>query len=43
METVELDKRKCPAHFSSEECVKMLLPMKDAMEATDYHVTQFWS
>ena len=32
MEAVELDKRKCPAHYSSEECVKMLLPMKDALE-----------
>lgn len=26
------DKRKCPEHFSSEQCTKMLLPVKDALD-----------
>ena len=26
------DKRKCPSHLSSEQCVKMLLPVKDALD-----------
>lgn len=32
MEEIEHDKRKCPTHLSSGECVKMLLPVKDALE-----------
>src|ERR1700745_2979998 len=31
MET-EHDKRKCPSHLSTEECSKMLLPVKDALD-----------
>lgn len=30
METT--DKRKCPTHLSSEQCQKMLLPVKDALD-----------
>lgn len=30
MET--MDKRKCPEHLSSEQCSKMLLPVKDALD-----------
>jgi DNA-binding HxlR family transcriptional regulator len=26
------DKRKCPEHFSSEQCQKLLLPVKDALD-----------
>jgi DNA-binding HxlR family transcriptional regulator len=26
------DKRKCPTHLSSEQCGKMLLPVKDALD-----------
>lgn len=26
------DKRKCPTHLSSEQCQKMLLPVKDALD-----------
>lgn len=32
MEIVERDKRKCPTHLSKEECTKMLLPVKDALD-----------
>lgn len=32
METMEHDKRKCPAHLSKSECTKMLLPVKDALD-----------
>lgn len=32
MEAVEYDKRKCPAHISSAQCVKQLLPVKDALD-----------
>ena len=32
METVLEDKRKCPAHESSVECSKRLLPINDALE-----------
>lgn len=32
METVTHDKRTCPSHASSTECVKMLLPVKDALD-----------
>jgi DNA-binding HxlR family transcriptional regulator len=32
MEELEHDKRKCPTHLSAGECVKMLLPVKDALE-----------
>lgn len=32
METIEHDKRKCPAHLSNDQCVKMLLPVKDALD-----------
>jgi DNA-binding HxlR family transcriptional regulator len=32
METVFEDKRKCPAHESSVECSKRLLPINDALE-----------
>jgi len=26
------DKRKCPSHLSSSECLKQLLPVKDALD-----------
>jgi DNA-binding HxlR family transcriptional regulator len=32
MEEVMHDKRKCPSHLSSGECVKALLPVKDALD-----------
>ena len=32
METITHDKRTCPSHASSTECVKMLLPVKDALD-----------
>src|SRR3954469_3432166 len=32
MEMEEVDKRKCPEHFSSTECTQMLLPVKDALD-----------
>jgi len=32
MEIIEHDKRKCPSHLSSEECLKTLLPVKDALD-----------
>lgn len=32
METVELDKRKCPNHPSAGECSKKLLPVRDALD-----------
>jgi len=32
MEVVEHDKRKCPTHASGEQCTKMLLPVKDALD-----------
>lgn len=32
METAEHDKRKCPEHFSTTECTKRLLPVKDALD-----------
>lgn len=32
METLEHDKRKCPTHLSGEQCKKMLLPVKDALD-----------
>ena len=32
METAEHDKRKCPQHLSGEQCTKMLLPVKDALD-----------
>ena len=32
METITHDKRSCPSHASSTECVKMLLPVKDALD-----------
>jgi DNA-binding HxlR family transcriptional regulator len=32
MELMEHDKRKCPSHASGEQCTKMLLPVKDALD-----------
>jgi DNA-binding HxlR family transcriptional regulator len=32
METMEHDKRKCPTHLSGTDCMKMLLPVKDALD-----------
>jgi len=32
MDTITHDKRTCPSHASSTECVKMLLPVKDALD-----------
>ena len=32
MEIKEHDKRKCPSHLSKNECVKILLPVKDALD-----------
>ena len=32
METLDHDKRKCPAHFEMEQCTKALLPVKDALD-----------
>ncbi|HRD37703.1 MAG TPA: helix-turn-helix domain-containing protein [Bacteroidia bacterium] len=32
METYEYDKRKCPTHASGEQCAKLLLPVKDALD-----------
>lgn len=32
MEQLEHDKRKCPEHVSGEQCSKMLLPVKDALD-----------
>ena len=32
MELIEYDKRKCPTHQSGDECTKMLLPVKDALD-----------
>jgi DNA-binding HxlR family transcriptional regulator len=32
MEVAEYDKRKCPSHASGEQCTKMLLPVKDALD-----------
>ncbi|MFL5764697.1 MAG: winged helix-turn-helix transcriptional regulator [Bacteroidia bacterium] len=32
MKVAEHDKRMCPSHFSEEECTKMLLPVKDALD-----------
>lgn len=32
MEATEYDKRKCPSHFSTGECNKQLLPVKDALD-----------
>lgn len=29
---IEPDKRKCPTHLSNEQCTKMLLPVKDALD-----------
>ena len=29
---VKEDKRKCPEHLSTEECAKVLLPVKDALD-----------
>jgi DNA-binding HxlR family transcriptional regulator len=28
----EHDKRKCPSHLSAAQCVKMILPVKDALD-----------
>lgn len=32
MEQLDHDKRKCPEHVSGEQCGKMLLPVKDALD-----------
>jgi len=32
MDSITHDKRTCPSHASSTECVKMLLPVKDALD-----------
>ena len=32
MDPITHDKRTCPSHASSTECVKMLLPVKDALD-----------
>jgi len=32
MELMDHDKRKCPSHLSSSECLKQLLPVKDALD-----------
>jgi DNA-binding HxlR family transcriptional regulator len=32
MEIAEHDKRKCPEHLSSDQCIKALLPVKDALD-----------
>jgi DNA-binding HxlR family transcriptional regulator len=32
MEAIEHDKRKCPTHLSKDECMKVLLPVKDALD-----------
>ena len=32
MEFEQEDKRKCPEHLSNEECSRMLLPVKDALD-----------
>ena len=32
MEVIEHDKRKCPSHLTGEQCTKMLLPVKDALD-----------
>lgn len=29
---MEHDKRKCPAHLSTEQCTKALLPVRDALD-----------
>mgnify|MGYP000620870388 CR=1 FL=1 len=32
MESAEYDKRKCPSHLSTTECIRQLLPVKDALD-----------
>lgn len=32
MEETDHDKRKCPEHLTGEQCVKALLPVKDALD-----------